>query len=199
MIVPIALTSIVIIIVAIACRHFKNKNQANLMDAQDRAQRSKNFKISPNDGELFEGKEMTDLKKMNADENYYGAVNRDSVQFGPQAIEEYEVQYDPNNDFGIFGVGDPTRGGVQNLKEKMNLADGVKEADSSGDEDDLSVHRKNSKLSTKVNSGSNGHSGSRPGSGESFQDSTTKMMNVEDDNQLPEDKEIHSDNEEEEE
>tara|TARA_B110000285_G_scaffold221715_1_gene275024 strand:+ start:332 stop:490 length:159 start_codon:yes stop_codon:yes gene_type:complete len=33
MIVPIALTSIVIIIVAIACRHFKNKNQANLMDA----------------------------------------------------------------------------------------------------------------------------------------------------------------------
>ena len=33
------------------------------------------------------------------------------------------IQYDPQQDFGIFRVGDPTRGGVQNLKEKMNLAD----------------------------------------------------------------------------
>jgi hypothetical protein len=29
-----------------------------------------------------------------------------------QNVDEYEVQYDPNNDFAIFGVGDPTRGGV---------------------------------------------------------------------------------------
>ena len=42
-------------------------------------------------------------------------------------MTEYEAQYDPNNDFAIFGVGDPSRGGLQNLKEKMNLADGPKD------------------------------------------------------------------------
>lgn len=36
---------------------------------------------------------------------------------------EYEQQYDPNNDFAIFGIGDKSRGGLQNMKEKMNLAD----------------------------------------------------------------------------
>jgi hypothetical protein len=67
-------------------------------------------------------------------------------------VEEYEAQYDPNNDFAIFGVGDQTRGGVQTMKEKMNLADGVKEADdsSSSDEDSSRVKRKDSKLSTQV-------------------------------------------------
>ena len=75
----------------------------------------------------------------------------------------------------------------------MNLAVEVKEADSSGNEDDQSVHRKDSKLSTKVNSDSNGHSGSKSGSDESSQESTTLMINFEVDNQLPEDKEIHSD------
>lgn len=71
-----------------------------------------------------------------------------SVQQNPQGVEEYQVQYDPNNDFAIFGIGDPTRGGMQNMKEKMNLADGVKEADSSSEDENQSVHRKESKLST---------------------------------------------------
>merc|ERR1719460_1946610 len=111
---------------------------------------------------------MAELRKMKINlgddlQTNYGHVKRDSVQSsihaGPQAIEEYEVQYDPNNDFAIFGIGDPTRGGIQTMKEKMNLADGVKEADSSSDEDDHSVRRKDSKLSTKVNSGSNGLTG----------------------------------------
>jgi hypothetical protein len=37
---------------------------------------------------------------------------------------------------------------MQNMKEKMNLADGVKEADSSSEDENQSVHRKESKLST---------------------------------------------------
>jgi hypothetical protein len=85
------------------------------------------------------------------------------------------------------------------LKEKMNLADGVKEADSSSDDDSHSVQRKDSKLSTKVNSGSNGMTGARTGSAEDSQQSSAKMLDIEDVDQLPEDKEIHSDNEEEEE
>ena len=34
-----------------------------------------------------------------------------------------EPQYDPNTDFRIFSNGDATQGGVQNLQDKMNLAD----------------------------------------------------------------------------
>lgn len=45
---------------------------------------------------------------------------------------QYEAQYDPNNDFKIFGVGDHTKGGIQDMKEKMNMAD-AKEQDSSSE------------------------------------------------------------------
>lgn len=40
-------------------------------------------------------------------------------------MEVFEDQYDPAQDFVIFGVGDKTKGGLQSLKEKMNLADGL--------------------------------------------------------------------------
>jgi len=75
----------------------------------------------------------------------YGEVNRSSNVHSQRGAEEYEVQYDPNNDFAIFGIGDKTQGGIQNLKEKMNLADGVKgEEYSSSDEDSDRVQRKDS-------------------------------------------------------
>jgi hypothetical protein len=35
----------------------------------------------------------------------------------------FEAQYDPNNDFAIFGVGNDRLGGIQNMQEKMNMAD----------------------------------------------------------------------------
>lgn len=51
-----------------------------------------------------------------------------------QVVEVYEEQYDPNQEFRIFGVGDKTKGGVQSLQEKMNLADDV-ESDGTSEED----------------------------------------------------------------
>lgn len=42
---------------------------------------------------------------------------------GKMIPDEHELQYDPNNDFAIFGVGDKAMGGLQDMKEKMNLAD----------------------------------------------------------------------------
>ena len=33
----------------------------------------------------------------------------------PSGEEIYEEQYDPNQEFRIFGVGDKTRGGIQSL------------------------------------------------------------------------------------
>lgn len=116
-------------------------------------------------------KELAEIRKLKVNlgdelkQANYGSVGRDSkaasMRFDVQNIDEYEVQYDPNNDFAIFGIGDPTRGGVQSMKEKMNQADDVKDSDSSSDDSDT-IQRKDSKLSTQVQT--NVHPSSR-GSG----------------------------------
>jgi len=46
-IVPIALSAVVVIIAAITCRYIMNKKKKILKDAEQRAERSKNFKIVP--------------------------------------------------------------------------------------------------------------------------------------------------------
>lgn len=50
-------------------------------------------------------------------------------------MEMYANQYDPNNDFAIFQVGNDAAGGVQSLKEKMNVADQVNSTPSSSESD----------------------------------------------------------------
>lgn len=50
-------------------------------------------------------------------------------------MEIFEEQYDPNQEFRIFGIGDKTKGGVQSLQEKMNMADDVQEDGDSSDTD----------------------------------------------------------------
>jgi len=52
------------------------------------------------------------------------------------SIEVYEEQYDPNQEYRIFGIGDQTKGGVQSLQEKMNMADEVNESSSNTEGDD---------------------------------------------------------------
>jgi len=47
---------------------------------------------------------------------------------------EYEEQYNPNHDFAIFGVGNERGGGMQTMKEKMNLADENSESASESEE-----------------------------------------------------------------
>lgn len=51
-----------------------------------------------------------------------------------QNIELYAQQYDPNNDFAIFGVGNSKLGGVQTMQEKMNMADENSGEDESSDD-----------------------------------------------------------------
>lgn len=61
------------------------------------------------------------------------------VEYGPSnqegGIGEYEAQYDPNNDFAVFEVGDKTRGGLQSMQEKMNIADSVEDIPEIPEED----------------------------------------------------------------
>lgn len=46
-IVPIALSIIVVLIAAVGCRYCMNKEKRDLMEAQNRAKRAKDFKINP--------------------------------------------------------------------------------------------------------------------------------------------------------
>lgn len=122
-------------------------------------------------------------------QNQYDQVNRDSVaqSFDVNikiAPEDYGTQYDPNNDFAVFGVGDPTRGGVQSMKEKMNLADAVDEVQDSSDE----TSPMNAEHQT--NSQSNSHT-ALPQSSDAKQQSVPSF-DIVDENDLPENQEIHS-------
>lgn len=60
--------------------------------------------------------------------------NNDELE--DRLAEIYEEQYDPNQEFRIFGIGDKTKGGVQSLQEKMNMADDVSGQSSDSDEED---------------------------------------------------------------
>ena len=73
-------------------------------------------------------------------QNQYDNVARDSMINSIEVVQRggndiYSTQYDPNNDFAVFGVGDPTRGGIQSMKEKMNLADQVEDIIEDSEED----------------------------------------------------------------
>lgn len=111
----------------------------------------------------------------------YGEIVRDSID-----ANNFEQQYDANNDYAIFGVGSNKTGGIQTMKEKMNMADKAG-SESSSEEDHTDRDQQSSNLPSKPSSkGSNERStvaGSLP-----F-DSDEKTPK----NQLPEDKEIHSD------
>ena len=78
---------------------------------------------------------------------------------------EIQQQYDPSNDYAIFGVGNK-QGGIQDMKEKMNMADKEQQGSSSDEEE--------------FQQKSSGIEGSGSGSSGEIK------------NQLPEDKEIHS-------
>lgn len=112
----------------------------------------------------------------------YGEVSRNSID-----SNNYEPQYDANNDYQIFGVGNTKTGGVQTMKEKMNMADKPGN-ESSSEEDNIDRDNSSSNLPSKPSSkGSNERSttvaGSMPFNSEEHSSK----------NQLPEDKEIHSD------
>jgi len=184
-IIPVALSIVLIFVAIVACRYFKNKADANLHLAQARAKRAKDFNGSispaptdPGLKDVLGEQELANLGKLGFklgdDLQEYGEVNQRTAHsiLPSQGPEQYEQQYDPNNDFAIFGVGDKSRGGLQTMKEKMNLADHNSQQEDSSIEEDATSN----------------YGGTH--------DTGSKMVT---EDVLPEDKEIHSDKEEEEE
>lgn len=80
----------------------------------------------------------------------YGEIVRDSID-----ANNFEQQYDANNDYAIFGVGSNKTGGIQTMKEKMNMADKAG-SESSSEEDHTDRDQQSSNLPSKPSSkGSN--------------------------------------------
>ena len=93
-----------------------------------------------------------DLRENKPKSKPYDRLANDSILVQPvdQTVVQYEPQYDPNNDFAIFGTGDHTTGGIQDMKEKMNIADQNNQGSSSESDDESPLHRHSkSKLWTK--------------------------------------------------
>lgn len=68
-IIPIALSVIVVILVAIGCRYCMSKSKRELVEAQNRAQRAKDFKINPEEKtagieDVLGDKELAELRNM---------------------------------------------------------------------------------------------------------------------------------------
>lgn len=127
--IPVAISFVMVVMIVICIRQVMIKQEKG---DQETAMRIRNM----NDQELSECKSnVVDLGGA-IKSNDYDSVNRDSkaytfdVSMKGAGQEDYAAQYDPNNDYAIFGVGDPSRGGVQSMKEKMNLADEIAENDS---------------------------------------------------------------------
>jgi len=93
-------------------------------------------KVAP-DGRTADAAEVVGTPQDGTTKGEYGTTDklRSPWDDAPADGVQYEEQYDANADFRIFGVGDPTKGGVQSLQEKMNLADAVNK-DESSDEDE---------------------------------------------------------------
>lgn len=67
------------------------------------------------------------------------AVVNTETAMDPNALQKTEIieeQYDPNQEFKIFGVGNKRQGGLQTLQQKMNMADANNE-DGTSDEEDV--------------------------------------------------------------
>lgn len=126
--------------------------QEEIKEAEQRALRIRNL----NNQELSDCKSNVIDLGAAMKHNDYELAGRDSkcqtLDFSIKVgVEDYAQQYDPSNDFAVFGVGDPTRGGVQSMKEKMNLADVVDEA-AEDDSDETSPINANPEESTNSNS-----------------------------------------------
>jgi protein-disulfide isomerase len=65
-IVPIALSVIVVLIAAVACRYCMNRSTKDLLEAERRVQRAKDFKVTPTAGfeDVLGEKELAELRQM---------------------------------------------------------------------------------------------------------------------------------------
>jgi len=104
-IISIAMAVLLVIVSAVGCRFLIMKSKRDLTHAQKKATR-KDIDIKVQKIDTVNEKELAEMKDTNKISGGYQDVIMESCVSKRVEMEEYEAQYDPNNDFAIFGIGD---------------------------------------------------------------------------------------------
>lgn len=137
MIIIIASSTVVLLLLGLLARFFWNKMREQKARAEQIKATQKNLnrgkiQVLPKRGDFNSKSSKVDVgQTQQIDDN----SPQDPINSQDLSGEIYEEQYDPNQEFRIFGIGDKTKGGVQSLQEKMNMADDVS-GDSSSEEEE---------------------------------------------------------------
>jgi len=136
-IIIMTLAALFLVCIVVAIRYAINQSKKDLLDVQNVAtRRAEDLKAK----QELDAVQITEQGLMATASGDKMLEQRDShlslkvvAKTAQPAAENYEEQYDPNQDFAVFGMGDKTQGGLQSLAEKMNLADrdALDDADSS--------------------------------------------------------------------
>lgn len=116
-IIAIAVSVLVIIILLLSIRFLYNKMRSEKARAEQIKNTQKNLhkdgqiRVIPR-GQGFDTKIRGEEVELDADAQALDPADKAEEHNG----EIYEEQYDPNQEFRIFGIGDQTKGGVQSLQ-----------------------------------------------------------------------------------
>jgi len=155
-IIMVSIVLLTLVLVLLCFRYFYYQSKKEILDAERRIQKKNEFAMELEKDENMKKDDKSRYSQVSAAQLVSGKkVNYDSVKDSSveshqvvSMIPEYADQYDPNQDFAIFQVGNKTTGGVMTMQEKMNVADNINE--SSEEEDDTIMAQSTSAAATKL-------------------------------------------------
>lgn len=142
-IIMVSIVLLTFVVIGLCIRFFYYQSKKDIIEAEQRVKARNEFSAQLEKDEMKKAK-MTQVadrtsaaklmsgKKCDPD---FQQVAGDSQDHHVNMIPEYADQYDPNQDFAIFQVGNKTTGGVMTMQEKMNVAENVINNNSSDEEE----------------------------------------------------------------
>lgn len=135
LIVVVAAGALVLLFLLLLARYLHNKLRAEKARAEQIRVTQQNLNASGPIRVVPRGKNFGTKTHPEAEPTKAGQGEGLRDELEDRLAEIYEEQYDPNQEFRIFGIGDQTKGGVQSLQEKMNMADDVSEPSSDSNDE----------------------------------------------------------------
>lgn len=163
------------------------KKQNFVDDAKNRAQKKLEYDLAENNSLEIPVAAKGAMRDSNAGLNVSPMEPNSTHKLNNQEVM-YEEQYDPNQDFAIFGVSNNTKKGVDSLKDKVNKANVV---ESSEDEDSNPDHSTGEKISRSLSPANSATEFN--GTGDRFVNPPSSGNEGQDNNALPENQEIADD------
>lgn len=203
----VAVVLLILVLVLLSFRYFYYQQKKDMIEAEKRIEAKNQFQAELDKADMKKQQEGNRFSQVSAAElikqkkEQFEPLEQASLESGVKMIPEYADQYDPNQDFAIFQVGNGATGGVMNLQEKMNVADNLNE---SSEEEDVAAQ--STSVANKASSLANSNQPqaefrSRPSSSNSSSNSEKRLTfdNFPMNQNLPEDQEVISELDEEEE